>query len=650
MPSSNSISEILSVGPGGLVFISVLVALLPTACTSGAVTTEAKDTETEVSSEATGMDVEQSNDIGEPHTDADAARETGSLRVNLSTSSEGGDPASYTVHVDNSLSKSVSPNGSVVFQGLQAGEHSTELTGLPANCRVSDDNERTISIQPNRKAETTYRVTCAQNADREATLWEYEQWTLENSSYSGNPFDLRASVDFEHIQTGKTHTTEMFYDGDNTWKFRFTGTMTGRWRYETTSTDPELDGKTGTIRVEKNRDADIVGFLRRPPGGGNKYAIQVGSGEVAGFLLNNYQIDDDGPYKHTHITAFRGETKRRVRKYVNHADKRGFTSVYVMLNNNLLEMGAYGHDQTSSQNPSLRAFRILDKIVETAHAERMRVYFWRWGDEARKWTPKGLEGGINGKVDRRVTRYFAARLGPLPGWSMGYGFDLHEWVNKPQIKTWFEDFQRWLGWRHLLSARSANLDQAHGEVNGYAQGDTEIGDYFTDTFPSYQTLVDELEDDTGAPHLLEERNVLGRWGVGPDKTRQLMWRTAMAGGMGGWYGHFNSNPVFSDDDGYPNVDQLKTHGRFWENRFRLDFERANDLTDAKGLAGDGSKHFVFYATNTSSIQIDISNASRSLPAIAVDAKASYREVDAEKHTINLPSRSDWAIAVGDFRD
>ena len=56
------------------------------------------------------------------------------------------------------------------------------------------------------------------------------------------------------------------------------------------------------------------------------------------------------------------------------------------------------------------------------------MHLWTWGDEQRHMTP--ARWGINGNVDRATPeRYIAARLGPLPGWTMGYGFDLDEWVN-----------------------------------------------------------------------------------------------------------------------------------------------------------------------------------------------------------------------------
>ena len=62
-----------------------------------------------------------------------------------------------------------------------------------------------------------------------------------------DPFDLVATVTFTHAKEART--TEMFYAGADTWKFRFTGTRTGAWSVSTSSSDSDLDGYTGYVTV-----------------------------------------------------------------------------------------------------------------------------------------------------------------------------------------------------------------------------------------------------------------------------------------------------------------------------------------------------------------------------------------------------------------
>ena len=53
----------------------------------------------------------------------------------------------------------------------------------------------------------------------------------------------------------------------------------------------------------------------------------------------------------------------------------------------------------------------LELLITKVHAAGGLVHIWAWGDEARRWTP--VRWGKNGKVDKRLQRYIAARLGPL---------------------------------------------------------------------------------------------------------------------------------------------------------------------------------------------------------------------------------------------
>ena len=94
--------------------------------------------------------------------------------------------------------------------------------------------------------------------DRTVTMWApYLEWSLSNPTFSGNPFDVVASATFVHGTSGETRLTEMFYDGGNTWKFRFTGTRVGTWTFSTTSSDADLNGHNGTITVGPNPNPGV---------------------------------------------------------------------------------------------------------------------------------------------------------------------------------------------------------------------------------------------------------------------------------------------------------------------------------------------------------------------------------------------------------
>ena len=496
-------------------------------------------------------------------------------------------------------------------------------------------------------ADSAKQIVPAEFGESTATMWSPTlEWTLKNPSHEGNPFDLVAKVTFTHASGKETRVTEMFYAGDDAWKFRFTGTRKGTWTFVTqadgkdgTTKDPDLHGRKGTITVRPNPDANATGFLIAV---GNKFATHDGEGRLRGVSYHVYQNDKGAQAVFNWKTTKKlsDATQEDVDLYLDLAERAGFDSIFDTVAHRWLKDGAIGHDQHDSVNPDLATFAALDMIITRTHARGKIVHLWAWGDNARhrRWTPVGLPGGINGKVDRRLQRYIAARLGPLPGWTMGYGFDLHEWTTEEQVGAWAQYMHEHMGWRHLLMARArshAALDVVSHAHCGH----------------SYEDAVKNLKSDPKRPHHFGERDCYGRSGYHTmDWTRRHLWRYTMAGGHSGHWGTWGNKE-------YPNPEQPKTHRTFWnrKQRLKLDMARANDLTDGFALATPDQEYFVFYKEDAASITMDLSDMDGSQPAVAVDTTREYREIDLGtltpgKHTWKAPRKGDWAIAVGTFGD
>ncbi|MGD8237668.1 MAG: DUF5060 domain-containing protein [Armatimonadota bacterium] len=498
--------------------------------------------------------------------------------------------------------------------------------------------------------------SAGQSADlgpKTTRMWDCAEWRLTNPSYPGNPFDLIAKATFIHKGTDRRHVTEMFYVGDKGWSFRFTGTATGQWSFTTSSDDPDLDGHAGEVSVLPNDDPTIKGFLTHR---GSRYAIRTGNdGRLEGYLFNVYMNQQDFAMQHRQDKPGPIEDRERVDDYFSDARETGFDVVFYFLTHHVFRLGAVQAHEHDSVNPDLRTFANLDYIVRYSHQRGGRVHFWCWGDAARRQTPARLPGGINGPVDRRLQRYIAARLGPLPGWSMGYGYDLHEWTTAEQVRAWADYLHGHMGWQHLLSARGQVLD-GPGNISSYDGFGRDVPLHTTRHGPAdYGEIAEDLEGDTARPHLYEERHTYQRDGfdLDMDGSRRLIWRLAMAGGMGGFFGYYSQwfNRWGPFKGKYPNPEQFRTHRAFWRGRFLLDMERRNDLTDGHCLASPGSEHYVFYREQASSIWMDLSSALRPLPAVAIDTRAEYEKIalgalQATPQTWNAPRESDWAVAVG----
>jgi hypothetical protein len=115
----------------------------------------------------------------------------------------------------------------------------------------------------------------AQSLDRTGTLFSpCLEWKLENPDHPANPFDLEATAIFTHKASGETRRTGMFFDGNATWKFRFTGTRTGEWTFVTRSSAPALNGRTGAVSITVDRTRPARGFVTSVDG--NRWAWQTG--------------------------------------------------------------------------------------------------------------------------------------------------------------------------------------------------------------------------------------------------------------------------------------------------------------------------------------------------------------------------------------
>ena len=107
------------------------------------------------------------------------------------------------------------------------------------------------------------------------------------ASVSGNPFDVTLSAEF--VGPNGVHlNVPGFYDGDGTWKIRFSPTEVGAWSMTTSSSVAALNGqKESSINCTPNRHANIHGGLEVDPGHPYHFRYQDGTR----YFLLGYEAD-----------------------------------------------------------------------------------------------------------------------------------------------------------------------------------------------------------------------------------------------------------------------------------------------------------------------------------------------------------------------
>lgn len=478
------------------------------------------------------------------------------------------------------------------------------------------------------------------SVNRTGTQWSpFIEWSLKNPTYAGNPFDLLATATFAHKETGEKRVTEMFYHGNNIWKFRFTATRPGKWTFTTASSDSDLDGKKGMLSVKPNPKG--IGFVT---GSGNKWCRQVGiDGSLEAFVPQFVMYDNPSVY-HQRPDIIDADIKTFM---VEHGFD-GFHTVVCCRWFDINQERSTGIND-KDPNPDPRTFEALELLITKVHAARGVVHIWAWGDESRRQTP--IKWSINGKADRRLQRYIAARLGPIPGWTMGYGYDLWEWVKGEELSSWHEFMHKHLGWRHMLGARSwTNSLKQLSEAMDYSS--------YEQHRPDYEKHVETIEKRPDKPSFSEDRfRIRGR---GKDytmqETRRGLWHATMAGGVANIWGNLKTGRRPGGGSLiYPRPEWIKTYSVFFKNRFLIDMPRDNSITDGVCLKRPDNMHYVFYKEDATSIEMELSKMKGAQPAVAVDTSKPYGEIDLgkltpKKHTWRTPYKSDWAIAVDDFSE
>jgi len=521
--------------------------------------------------------------------------------------------------------------------------------------------------------------------EREARVWEVVEYSVTFPDWRGatgldNPFDVQGQAVFEHA--GGTRRTGMFYAGEGTWKFRFTGTRPGRWAFATESAFPALDGHTGAIHVQARADRGTRGFV---VGAGSKFAVMVDDeDDLEGYVYQVYMNQQDFEQQYRHPSRIPGGADREklIAPYWEDTQENGFDIYFFAVFYSWFRMGALsiddfdGPEDPALDTPDLVLFDVLELAIRHAHARGGRTHLWAWGDNDRKQTPNHLGEGFRGARHQRLMRYIAARLGPLPGWSMNFGFDTVEMPNaEADCAWWAGEMNRMMGWPHVLTSRGW-ADPAFGAHSYAGFGGNPYDLETTHQGPvDYAEIRAHLAAHPDKPSLYEERHTYNRWQCWPhgvedadrlneDGCRRLIWRETMAGGMGGFFGHFserfNAYGPFRPEGpcGYHPESlrrAFRTHRDFWrEGRLLLDMAPVDGcVAGATGyaLANAARTHWVFFLEQCDGATLDLSNMAGSQPAVLVDTRADYAEqrlgsLAPGLREVGMPHASDWVVAVG----
>jgi hypothetical protein len=244
----------------------------------------------------------------------------------------------------------------------------------------------------------------------------------------------------------------------------------------------------------------------------------------------------------------------------------------------------------------------------------------------------------------------AARLAPIPGWTVGYGFDLFEWATAEEIEDFRDTLQHATSYHHMVGGRghkneyreiSPNLDYASWEWHQ----------------PTYEDYRDHLEVADGRPAFSEDRfriRTPTRYPAkdyNPELTRRGLWQSAIAGGVANIWGHQPEGAKFSEP--YPNKEAIKTYSTFIEKTFTVAMQPDATLIDKGYCLRDENRTAICYAEEGDAVSFNVGQFDGLDRVVAIDTQAAYQEINipinpqlsSDKLDWTAPYPSDWAFYV-----
>jgi hypothetical protein len=116
---------------------------------------------------------------------------SGDLAVTTSTNGSGSDPDGFVLTLDGADAGAIGLNATRGLTGAVPGTHLLGLTGVAANCQVTGDNPRSVTVSPGQTTPVQFTVNCDLPAPDAGTL----EITTATSGISPDPDGYSVSVD-----------------------------------------------------------------------------------------------------------------------------------------------------------------------------------------------------------------------------------------------------------------------------------------------------------------------------------------------------------------------------------------------------------------------------------------------------------------------
>ncbi len=273
-------------------------------------------------------------------------------------------------------------------------------------------------------------MLAAAHALKKVELYRWVDFAIEApGAASGiDRWEVEGSCVWKHEATGQERKSTLWYSGSgDVYVFRFGGSFPGRWRGATRSAVSALDGLDLAVEVVPSVNPKRSGWSGQLRGAPTAWAHQRGPD---GELMKRTPVLIMMP----EVRSWQDDLSGMRSFVAEFNDRHGFNGGHIAT----VGRGWFQADSTDDLHdapavPDVRTFVALEAAASEWSDRGGWLHLWMWG-KGESGDFSNLPGGFNGPQSRRLHRYLAARLGPVPGWSMGIGWDVEFWADERKDK------------------------------------------------------------------------------------------------------------------------------------------------------------------------------------------------------------------------
>jgi len=304
-----------------------------------------------------------------------------------------------------------------------------------------------------------FTLPASAHLSKEVELYHWVDFPIEapEAAVGIAKWDVEGSCIWTHANGAIRRPSLLWYSGSgDTYVYRFGGSFQGRWRGVTSSPVTALDKKELTVEVTPSSNPKRIGWSGQRSGEPTAWAHQKGpDGELVKCTPILIMMPGVQHWFNNSV---------RMRTFVaEFNDNHGFNGGHLStIGRDWFEVGSTGRLRAAAASPNTRTFDAIEAAASEWSERGGWFHLWMWG-KGENGDFSNLPGRYNGAQSRRINRYIAARLGPVPGWSMGIGWDVEFWANRTKLEWWLDDLIPQLGgWHHWIGHRYSDSDIGQG--------------------------------------------------------------------------------------------------------------------------------------------------------------------------------------------